>query len=90
MLKTIFNNFFVNANLVGWPKQEELRVQLQYSPWAILLDPPPACNLHCTGCSAAEYGNKLNRTFDEIDSIITQGKELGIYLPSTPAASRVC
>ena len=29
-------------------------------PWLILMDPPSACNLHCTGCWAAEYGNKLN------------------------------
>ncbi|WP_186564707.1 radical SAM protein [Lawsonibacter celer] len=81
VLKTVFNNFFVNANLVGWPKQEELRKKYNCNiPWAILLDPTSACNLHCTGCWAAEYGNKLNLTFDEIDSIITQGKELGIYL----------
>ena len=49
-------------------------------PWLILMDPTSACNLHCTGCWAAEYGNKLNLTFDEMDSIVTQGKELGIYL----------
>ena len=48
-------------------------------PWLILMDPTSACNLHCTGCWAAEYGNKLNLTFDELDSIVTQGKELGIY-----------
>ena len=81
VLKTVFNNFFVNANLVGWPKQEECRKKYGCNiPWAILLDPTSACNLHCTGCWAAEYGNKLNLTFDEIDSIITQGKKLGIYL----------
>ena len=43
------------------------------------MDPTSACNLHCTGCWAAEYGNKLNLSFDELDSIVTQGKELGIY-----------
>ncbi|WP_297209698.1 radical SAM protein [uncultured Flavonifractor sp.] len=81
VLKTVFNNFFVNANLVGWPKQEECRKKYGCNiPWAILLDPTSACNLHCTGCWAAEYGNKLNLSFDEIDSIITQGKELGIYM----------
>ena len=48
-------------------------------PWLILMDPTSACNLHCTGCWAAEYGNRLNLTYDELDSIITQGKELGIY-----------
>ena len=46
-------------------------------PWTILLDPTSACNLHCTGCWAAEYGNKLNLSVDEIDRNITQGKELG-------------
>ena len=48
-------------------------------PWIILMDPTSACNLHCTGCWAAEYGNKLNLTFEEMDSVITQGKELGVY-----------
>ncbi len=48
-------------------------------PWLILMDPTSACNLHCTGCWAAEYGNRLNLTFKEMDDIITQGKELGIY-----------
>ncbi|HAB60489.1 MAG TPA: pyrroloquinoline quinone biosynthesis protein PqqE, partial [Lachnospiraceae bacterium] len=31
-------------------------------PWLILMDPTSACNLHCTGCWAAEYGHKLNLT----------------------------
>ena len=43
------------------------------------MDPTSACNLRCTGCWAAEYGHKLNLTFDELDNIVTQGKELGIY-----------
>ncbi len=48
-------------------------------PWLILMDPTSACNLHCTGCWAAEYGHKLNLSFEDMDRIITQGKELGIY-----------
>ncbi len=80
VLKTIFQNFLVNANFVGWPRQEELRRRYNCNiPWTILLDPTSACNLHCIGCWAAEYGNKLNLSFDEIDSILTQGKELGVY-----------
>ena len=81
VLKVFFNNFFVNANLVGWGKQEANREKYGCNiPWAILLDPTSACNLRCTGCWAAEYGNKLNLTFDEIDGIIRQGKELGVYM----------
>lgn len=81
VLNRIFYNFFFNANLIGWQKQEEVRQKYHCNvPWAILLDPTSACNLHCTGCWAAEYGNKLNLTFEDIDSIITQGKEMGVYL----------
>ena len=81
VVKTIGVNFFINANLVGWSTQEEARRKYGCNvPWAILLDPTSACNLHCTGCWAAEYGNKLNLSFDEIDDIIRQGKELGVYM----------
>ena len=79
--KTLAVNFFINAALVGWKKEEEMRDKYQCNiPWAILLDPTSACNLHCTGCWAAEYGHKLNLTYEEIDDIIRQGKELGVYM----------
>ena len=48
-------------------------------PWLILFDPTSACNLHCTGCWAAEYGHKLNLSFEEMDNLISQGKKLGVY-----------
>ena len=79
--KVFFQNFIVNASLKGSARQEEVAAQNNCNvPWAILLDPTSACNMHCTGCWAAEYGNRLNLSFDEIDSIITQGKELGVYM----------
>ena len=81
VMKTTAVNFFINTSLIGWPKQEECRKKYGCNiPWAILLDPTSACNLHCTGCWAAEYGNKLNLSYDEIDDIIRQGKELGVYM----------
>jgi len=81
VMKTVAVNFFVNSALIGGPKQEKLRQKYNCNiPWAILLDPTSACNLHCRGCWAAEYGHSLNLTFDEIDDIIRQGKELGVYM----------
>ena len=81
VMKTTAVNFFINTSMIGWPKQEECRKKYGCNiPWAILLDPTSACNLHCTGCWAAEYGNKLNLSYDEIDDIIRQGKELGVYM----------
>ena len=38
-----------------------------------------ACNLHCIGCWAAEYGNKLNLTFEELDDVIEQGVKMGTF-----------
>lgn len=75
--------FLTEANILVWDKQEKMRERHQCNiPWAILLDPTSACNLHCTGCWAAEYGHALNLSFEDIDSIIRQGKELGtrIYI----------
>ena len=80
VMKTAAVNFFINANLVAGPIQEELRAKYNCNiPWAILLDPTSACNLHCVGCWAADYGNKLNLTFEELDDIVSQGKEMGVY-----------
>ena len=69
------------AAFCGKKEINEMRVKHQCNiPWLILMDPTSACNLHCTGCWAAEYGNRLNLTFDEIDSIVTQGQQLGVYM----------
>ncbi len=79
--RKLFENFIINAGMLGPKKQLKVKQEHKYNvPWAILLDPTSACNLHCTGCWAADYGNRLNLTFDELDSIITQGKEMGTYM----------
>ncbi|MCD8232157.1 MAG: radical SAM protein [Clostridiales bacterium] len=73
-------NLGFEAALYGTKVTREKRVEHQCNiPWLILMDPTSACNLRCTGCWAAEYGHKLNLTYEEMDSIITQGKELGVY-----------
>lgn len=79
--KAFFQNFLLNASLWGSAIQNEAKQREGCNvPWAILLDPTSACNLHCTGCWAAEYGHLLNLSLEDIDSIIRQGKELGIYM----------
>lgn len=79
--QVFFENFIMNASLKGSALQDENAEKYNCNiPWAILLDPTSACNLHCTGCWAAEYGNRLNLSVDTIDSIVRQGKELGTYM----------
>ncbi len=79
--RAFFQNFLFNSALKWSATQEEIKEKEGCNvPWAILLDPTSACNLHCTGCWAAEYGNRLNLSLETIDSIIRQGKQLGIYM----------
>lgn len=81
VLKTAALNLGYEAFFHGTKTIRKMREVHQCNvPWLILMDPTSACNLHCTGCWAAEYGNRLNLTFDEMDNLIKQGKELGIYL----------
>ena len=78
--KALFENFVINATL----KWSDVNADLQKKhdcniPWAILMDPTSACNLKCTGCWAAEYGNRLNMSYEELDSIVNQANDLGTY-----------
>lgn len=78
---TFFNNFIINASLIGTQRQGKVKKEHDCNvPWAILMDPTSACNLSCTGCWAAEYGNRMSMSFEELNSIITQGKEIGTYM----------
>jgi len=76
-----FENFMIHACYTGIQRQKAAQDKYDCNvPWAILMDPTTACNLHCTGCWAAEYGNKLDLTLDELDNVIKQGKELGTFM----------
>lgn len=77
--KTVIN-FLLNSVLFSEDLKKESREKYNCNiPWTILLDPTTACNLKCKGCWAAKYGNSLNLSYEQIDDIISQGKELGIY-----------
>ncbi len=80
VLKTHVLNLGYESSLYGLKKIHKMRDLHNCNvPWAILMDPTSACNLKCTGCWAAEYGHNLNLSFEEMDSIIEQGKELGTH-----------
>ena len=77
----LFENFILNGCLLGYQRQNEYKEKYNCNiPWAILLDPTSACNLKCTGCWAAEYGNHMNLAYEEMDDIVNQGVEMGTYV----------
>ena len=80
MIKMHVLNLGYQAGFYGFSKTTEFQKEHGYRiPWLILMDPTSACNRHCTGCWAAEYGHKMSLTYEDLDSIVTQGEELGIY-----------
>ena len=48
-------------------------------PFTILISPSMRCNLRCTGCYAADYDKKDDLTYEEVDRIIGEARDLGIY-----------
>ena len=57
-------------------KEKELGIKI---PWIILFDPTSACNLHCAGCWASEYKKTLNLSYEDMNNLVCQGKELGVH-----------
>jgi len=47
------------------------------SPTAILISPTMRCNLRCIGCYAANYDNEDDLTEEDVESIISQGEDIG-------------
>ncbi len=80
----LLSSFMLNAayegGFRGFRTAEEASKKYNCNiPWIILMDPTSACNMHCTGCWAAEYGHKQNLSFEVMDKVLTEGKELGVH-----------
>ena len=79
--RKLFETLVINSAIIGLAQIDKMKEKHGCNiPWAILLDPTSACNLHCTGCWAADYGKKMNLSFDELDSIIVEAKAMGTRL----------
>ena len=44
------------------------------------MDPTSACNLECIGCWANDYAKTDSLSFELMDRIIREGKELAAYI----------
>lgn len=80
VIKQMLLSFGVDAGYYGTRAVRRNREKYKCNiPFNILFDPTSACNLNCKGCWAAEYGHNLNLSLEEMQSIVTQGKELGCH-----------
>lgn len=81
VLEKMILAFGLGAGVHGTKAVRENREKYNCNiPWLILMDPTSACNKNCKGCWSAEYGHKNNLTFEEMDNVVRQGKELGTHL----------
>jgi sulfatase maturation enzyme AslB (radical SAM superfamily) len=77
--KTLLENFIVTV-VKGRKRQKSVQQGHNCNaPWAILMDPTSACNLHCKGCWAADYGKEMSMSYETLDDLIIQGKKLGTF-----------
>ncbi len=73
-------NLAVNHLLSGTNKRKEwLEKEGYYPPSTVVISPTMRCNLSCYGCYAGDYDKSLELSRDEIDSILNQMKEMGVY-----------
>lgn len=73
-------NWFINAMIFGIPKQTQMSQKHGVNvPNTFLVDPTSACNLACAGCWAGKYAKKNSLSFERLDSLFNEAKELGIY-----------
>ena len=80
VLSTLILNAAYEGGFRGFKTSQELSKEYQCNiPWIVLMDPTSACNMHCIGCWAAEYGYKQNLSFEVMDKVLTEGKELGLH-----------
>ena len=81
VLKTLIMSGGYEAAFRGFSDTVENAERLDCNiPWIILFDPTSACNKHCIGCWAADYGHALNLTYDDMDRLVTQGSQLGCHM----------
>jgi len=70
----------VNHLLSGTNKRKEWADREGfYPPSTVVISPTMKCNLSCYGCYAGDYSKSLELSLEEIDSILMQMKEMGIY-----------
>ena len=80
ILKTFLTNAVYEGGFRGYQQAQKNAEKYGCNiPWLILMDPTSACNMHCTGCWAAEYGHQQSLTFEEMDRVLTEAKELGTH-----------
>lgn len=79
-LQKFFKNFLADGIWSGvekrkkWMDEEDTKI-----PFVILISPSMRCNLRCKGCYAADYSKEQGLSFEEVDRIVGEARDLGVH-----------
>ena len=80
ILSTFLLNAAYEGGFRGFKTAQEASAEYDCNiPWIVLMDPTSACNMRCTGCWAAEYGHHQNLSYEVMDKVLREGKDLGLH-----------
>jgi MoaA/NifB/PqqE/SkfB family radical SAM enzyme len=73
--------FVINQMLLGTNKRKEFSESPGgfYPPGLYVISPTMRCNLNCYGCYSSEYDRKQDLSFELMDKVVRETKELGIH-----------
>ena len=79
MRSLLVRNLIVRETLLGANKRHALEEELGfYPPSTMVISPSMWCPLRCYGCYAGMYPKDESLSFEEVDSIVRQGKDIGM------------
>ncbi len=79
--KKLIDCFIINQLLIGTNKRKDFSETPGgfYPPGFFVLSPTMNCNLHCVGCYSSGYKKDKGLSFEVMDDVLTQAKEMGMY-----------
>ncbi len=77
--KKIVRNLIYNEYISGVRRRREFSRDGNWVPSLIVISPTMRCNLRCTGCYAGLYNKQSDLPESEVDRILGEARDLGIY-----------
>ncbi|MBN1883600.1 MAG: radical SAM protein [Deltaproteobacteria bacterium] len=79
--KALVKAFIINQLLIGSNRRKSFSETPGgfYPPGLMVLSPTMRCNLNCFGCYAGSYRRDEELSFDVLDRVINEGKEIGMF-----------
>lgn len=90
-MKKLCRNLFINAILGGALKREKwLEKEDSNIPFVLLISPSVQCSLGCIGCYKIDYDKSKQLNYEDIDKIVGEARDLGIYFIMVLGAEALC